>query len=231
MYVAAIGVRTGSVQSIARAARSERTGTYDVLERLAARGYLRLERVGKRTSVVVEPPRLIRDKLSDKLMAAEAVLPRLEALFRSTVDNFSAEQVSGVAALEQFVHLVSTGFDPLRLLLGAVSIADAIDADVIGDRLTPLSPLLAGRKTNVLIASALGPGTQRWLAELKQHLPCRRLPSPTLIPTSQLIGGDSVATVGAEPDGAVLGVVISPSIAAHDRAVFDVLWRTAKLMV
>lgn len=230
VYLAALEARSTSVQLIARAAQTERTGTYDVLERLAIRGLVRFERVGKRTTVVAEPPRTIRDQLSAKLMAAEGVLPQLEVLYGSAVDNFSAEQVSGVDVVDRFIELVSNGFDPLRLTLGAVSVADVLTDSSTSDRLTPLPPLFAGRKTQVLVASALSQQTQGWLVELKRHLPCRRVPSPALIPTSQLIGGDSVLTVSGEGEQVSATIISSSPIAIHERAVFDSLWRTGKAM-
>ncbi len=230
VYLAVLESTTRSVQSIAEAAGTERTGTYDVLERLVSRGLVQLVRVGKRTTVHVVSLRTIREQLATKVAAVEAVLPRLETLMKGAVDNFSAERVSGAAVVDRFTDLVSTGFEPLRLTLGAISVADAADEAIVRDRLTPLSPLFVGRKTQVLVASALSPLTQSWMTELKRHLPCRRLPSPALVPSSQLLGSQTVLTVGMEGADVVGVAVTSPSVLAHERAVFEALWRVSKAM-
>lgn len=230
VYLAVLESKARSVQSIARRAGSERTGTYDVLDRLAARGLVRLERVGKRTTVHSVPPRSTREQLAAKVTALEAVLPRLETLMHGAVDNFRAEQVSGAAVVDQFIDLISTGFEPLRLTLGAVSPADVSESRSVADRLTPLSPLFAGRKTQVLVAPALSPATQQWLAELRPILPCRRLPSQALVATSQMSTDESVLTVGVEGEAVVGVIVTSPLVVTHERTTFDVLWHRAKPM-
>ena len=226
VYLAALSSGARSVQAIALAANTERTGTYDVLERLDRRGLLRLDRAGKRTKVTLEAPNTVRNALSNRLAAIDAVLPKLTSLFEAAVDNFSVKKVMGEAALRRAIELAASGNEPLRVMIGTVSLADI--GNSVQANIEALTPLFSVRKTRVLLSAALSQAGQAWAEKLSLALPCRRLPSPTFIQTTQLICGGSVLTVSLESDE-ISGVeVTSPFFVQHEQTIFDALWRTAK---
>jgi|GEM_PF-5329197 len=226
VYVAALESGGRSVQAIATAAKTERTGTYDVLERLAKRKLLALQRVGKRTTISVLPPQTVRATLADQLTAVDVVLPRLTSLYQATVDNFSAERGVGMRLVELIQQMLTTdAVVSVRLTLGATGIIDIAETPAITQSLTPL---LAYHKTKVLAGSALSSATATWFEKVSASLPRRRLPSSIFLPTSQLIVGDTVITIGLERGEVVGAVVASPSLAAHAAISFDALWRVAK---
>ena len=226
VYVAALSSGARSVQAIAQAAKSERTGTYDVLERLSHRGLLRFNRVGKRTKVILESPQSVRSTLQAKLAEVDTVLPRLTSLFEAAVDNFSAKREVGEAVLGRVSALLASGGEPLRIIVGAMSLADIVTDDRA--KIEALTPLFLAHETKVLVSSALSSTGQAWVEQLQRVLPCRRLPSPAIFASTQIVTVTSVVTVTIDNDELVGMEVTSPLFAQHEQTLFDALWRTAK---
>lgn len=228
VYVASLTARQSSVQRIAKLAQSERTGTYDVLARLAERGLIQLDRVGKRSVVTAVSPDVVRTALTKQLAAVEAVLPRLVERYQQAVDNFSIERWVGDAIVPVAASLLERALGPVRFTLGAVSLADCVRDPVERRQLTPLSPLFVQRATRLLVASAFSSATRDWLADLARSLPARQLPSPTVLDSSQLITHDAILTLSLEPEGVVGTVISSPGVVRHAQTTFDLLWRRSK---
>lgn len=225
VYLAVLKSGARSVRAIATAARTERTGTYDVLERLARRHLVRIDRVGKRTQVMIEAPDTIRRELQQRLSEVEAIVPRLQVLYNATVDNFSIEQRVGEAGLDLVSEAVRAAISPIRCSLGATSVADLAPSVSALDALTPL---FVSKTTRVLVASAISSATREWLEQLRAVATVRSLPSPAPLPSSQLVVDDTVVTVGVSTDGIVVAKVVSRSLADHERSLFDLIWRSAK---
>jgi hypothetical protein len=229
VYVASLGARQLPVQRVASLAQSERTGTYDVLARLAERGLIQLDRVGKRSVVTAVSPDVVWSALTKRLAAVEAVLPRLIERYHQAVDNFSIERRVGDAVIAVTAALLERSLGPVRFTLGAVSLADCARDPVERRRLTPLTPLFVQRATRLLVASAFSSATQAWFADLTRSLPARQFPTPTVLDSSQLITHDVVLTVSLEPEGIVGTVVSSPGVVRHAQTTFDLLWRRSKV--
>lgn len=226
VYLAALRSGAQSVQAIAAAANTERTGTYDVLERLARRKYVRIDRIGKKGRVVLESPTAVRTLLSEKLVAVEAILPQLMALYEQHTDHVAVDRRVEGDAIALLLEQLRTGRLPIRLMVGSVSPLDS--PAMLAPAIEAFTQGLIGSRAIVLVGAALSPATRRWLPQLQGSVACRQLPASASVTSTQLITGTNVVTLSAEPDGLVAIAVSSIALATHERSVFDVLWRTAK---
>lgn len=81
VYLTSLQLGPASIQSIARAAKDQRTNLYDAVHELVAKGLMSITSVGKRHHFVAEDPKALKTVIHEKERALHDVLPQFASLY------------------------------------------------------------------------------------------------------------------------------------------------------
>ena len=97
-----------TVQRLAVAAKTERTGTYDVLNRLLARGLVETQVVGSRTLYAVVNPDKIRVQSAAALERIDALMPNLRARYAKHTSAPQVQSLMGEPGFQALMERIAT---------------------------------------------------------------------------------------------------------------------------
>jgi len=130
VYLSLLNLGEATVSQIAEAAQVERTGTYDVLERLHRQGLIKQVSLGKIIGFSPEDPKKILTGLDTRRSKLEQLIPQLESLYGRTlirpVTQFYDAKEGIKALLEEALKTQSKQW---QIVYSTVSLAELIGED------------------------------------------------------------------------------------------------------
>ena len=224
-----------TVQRLAHAAKTERTGTYDVLNRLVARGLVATHPLGARTLYEVVNPETIRQQSVASLERIDALMPDLRARYAKHSSAPMVRSVSGEKAWQALLDRIDTdGTSDLLILAPSLAFTDVFGAfpAVTNTSGSPSGLMIGDKKSSspnvrLLVGASSVAAGWRWLNQFANRVIVRQLQPATTVMVGEVLFDQAVAYVLTEGDAAV-SFLESMSVTSQQRQLFELAWRSAK---
>jgi len=233
VYISLLEIGGGFVSSIARKAQTHRVTTYNTLENLQKKGYVRVTKKSGIRFYYVVNPRVILNQIEDTYNTAKTLIPELielqnTSLFKPKIQFFEGEE--GIKTI--FTDIL----DGEGEVLGYTNFQVAYE--VMEDFLREYSKkALDLKKKHRLLCPNDGYHREFIPSNLAQRMDAGLLEIFAVNPTQfsfknlQYIYGDKVATVSIERDEMIGVIIESKTNAETNRSIFNLAWLGATSFV
>ncbi len=217
VYLSLLRLGQTTVSQVAQAAGVERTGTYDVLERLQKQGLVRQVAIGKIVNFAAEDPKKLLTDLEARRQQLEELIPQLANLYGETLSRPVStiyEGKEGVRAL--LSDILKTQTKEIRLIYSA-PLAEIVGDDVM-ERLEK-ERVASGTSIRVLAGDiASNPA---------MLMTVRQAPESLVLPFTSYLTDHKIALISHKKP-AYGWLVESPDFAKHEQALFEGIWLISK---
>ncbi|MBI3261507.1 hypothetical protein HYZ64_04035 [Candidatus Berkelbacteria bacterium] len=226
VYLSVLRLGQTTVSQVAQAAGVERTGTYDVLERLQKQGLVRQVAIGKIVNFAAEDPKKLLSDLEARRQQLEELIPQLANLYGETLTRpVSAiyEGKEGVRALLSDIFKTQT--KEIRLIYSA-PLSEIVGEEFI-ERLQE-QRVASGVGIRVLTVAHYNDTYHDSVRSNSEILmTVRQVPESLALPlTTYLIDHKTALISHKKP--AYGWLVESPDFAKQQQAFFEAMWLIAK---
>lgn len=226
VYLSVLRLGQTTVSQVAQAAGVERTGTYDVLERLQKQGLVRHVAIGKIVNFAAEDPKKLLIDLEARRQQLEELIPQLANLYGEALTRPVSAIYEGKEGLRALLtDILKTQTKEIRLIYPAPL------AEIIGDdgmERFEKERVAQGISAKVLVAGHfhdLDHGSVRSNVEILMTL--RQVPQSIVLPfTSYLLDHKTALISHKKPAYGYL--IESPDFAKQQQAFFEAVWLISK---
>lgn len=225
LFDALLDLGRSTVAQLAQAAKTERTGTYDVLNRLIERGLVERHTIGKRTVFEVAAPDTIRLQVAQSLTRIDALMPELQARYAARMQAPTVRMVLGFDGAQALIERIEGEVEgELCILAPSIGLADIFD----GWSAKRPATVPAQRLSVRLIVTTVALATDwQWLDAYVRSVTVRQLQPATIMTVGEVLFPRVVSYLLSEGQPGV-AFIESAALAAHQRQLYELLWRAAK---
>lgn len=225
VYLALLRLGQTTVSQVAQAAQVERTGTYDVLERLQKQGLVRQVAIGKIVNFVAEDPKKLLVDLEARRTKLEDLIPQLANLYGEALTRpYSNIYESKDGVRQLLADILKTQTKELLVIY-----TSALSEIVGEDFMERLEKQRVENQIAARVIAARYHDTDHDIIHTNPEtlITARAAPEGTSFPFTSYLSDYKTAFISPkkQPYG---WLVESPDFAKHQQALFEAVWLIAK---